>query len=769
MGSHLTGFPHTVNGFKISDGYLLPNPNVYPKFEISDGIGSNDQSLDFSSLGVPFLPSLGLGDSSFASILSMGSMGKEGDTFSPTDDTDVSDTVLKYISQVLLEEEMEEKPCMFHDSLALQAAEKSLYEVLGESYPPRGQAPVCVDPSVESPDNCSFGTSSDHSIHSGSSSCTSYTIESQWNGDFSENNNRPSLLQTSIPENFVFQSTVDPGSRFSSHSQNGSANNGNGFMGSPASEFLVPNYFSQSELALHFKRGFEEASKFLPKANQLNVGFKSNALISELKQKASNTVVKVESDRKECSPPRLIRKKSHEREDEDLEERNNKQSAVLGDESELSDMFDKVLICARRRGQSSSSTADETLPNGPSKTLLPNEQTNGSNSGKARGKKQGKKKVVDLRTLLILCAQAITSNDNVTAKELIKQIRQHSSPYGDGSQRLAHYFVDALEARLAGTGTQIYTSLVAKRMSAADMLKAYQVYISVCPFVKVPIIFANNYISKAAEKATKLHIIDFGIFYGFHWPALIHCLANRPGGPPKLRITGIEFPHPGFRPAEAVQETGRRLVKYCERYNVPFEYHTIAQKWESIRTEDLKINSDEVIAVNCLCRFRNLLDETVVLNSPRDTVLKLIRKINPDVFVHSVVNGSYNAPFFVTRFREALFHFSALFDMCETNVSHEDNMRSMLEQKFYGREIMNIVACEGTERVERPESYKQWQVRNMRAGFVQLPLNPELMKRVKERVKARYHSDFMVDVDGRWMLQGWKGRIIYASSAWIPA
>ncbi|KAG8496394.1 hypothetical protein CXB51_007595 [Gossypium anomalum] len=717
MGSHLTGFPHTVNGFKISDGYLLPNPNVYPKFEISDGVGSNDQSLDFSSLGVPFLPSLGLGDSSFASILSMGSMGKEGDTFSPTDDTDVSDTVLKYISQVLLEEDMEEKPCMFHDSLALQAAEKSLYEVLGESYPPRDQAPVCVDPSVESPDNCSFGTSSDHSIHSGSSSCTSYSIESQWNGDFSENNNRPSLLQTSIPENFVFQSTVDPGSRF-----------------------FISFSKCQSELALHFKRGFEEASKFLPKGNQLNVGFKSNALTSELKQKASNTVVKVESDRKEYSPPRLIRKKSHEREDEDLEERNNKQSAVLGDESELSEMFDKVLICPGRRGQSSSSTADETLPNGPSKTLLPNEQTNGSNSGKARGKKQGKKKVVDLRTLLILCAQAITSNDNVTAKELIKQIRQHSSPYGDGSQRLAHYFVDALEARLAGTGTQIYTSLV-------------------------PIIFANNYISKAAEKASKLHIIDFGIFYGFHWPALIHRLAKRHGGPPQLRITGIEFPQPGFRPAEAVQETGRRLVKYCERHNVPFEYHAIAQKWETIRTEDLKINSDEVIAVNCLCRFRNLLDETVVLNSPRDTVLNLIRKINPDVFVHSVVNGSYNAPFLSQDSGRHSFIFSALFDMCETNVSHEDNMRSMLEQKFYGREIMNIVACEGTERVERPESYKQWQVRNMRAGFVQLPLSPELMKRVKERVKARYHSDFMVDVDGRWMLQGWKGRIIYASSA----
>ncbi|XP_022755782.1 scarecrow-like protein 14 [Durio zibethinus] len=766
MGSQFNGFPNSVTGFKFDSEYILPNSNEYPKFEISSGVRSNGQSLDFSSIGVPFLPSLGLDNSSTSP--SFLSMAKEGDSLSPSDDSDFSDAVLKYISQVLLEEDTEGKPCMFHDSLALQAAEKSLSEVLRDSYPTCNQAPLCSDRRVESPDSFSFGTPSDHSTYSSSSSssrscsCTSNSIDSLSHGDFGENNNKPSLSQTSIPDNFVFQSTVNSGSQSSGCFQNDSANNGDELAGSSVSEIAIPNYFSPSELALHFKRGIEEASKFLPKVNQLNIDFESNAWASELKQKAPKMVVKLESDGKEYSPPRLTGKKNHVREDEDLEEgRNNKQSAVLGDESELSDMFDKMLICDGRKGQSS--------PTCTANKALQNEPTNGSSIGKARGKKQGKKKAVDLRTLLILCAQAISSDDSVTANELIKQIRQHSSPSGDGSQRLAHFFVDALEARLAGTGTQIYTSLGAKRASAADMLKAYYVYLSACPFMKMSICFAKNNILKVAEKATTLHIIDFGIFNGFQWPTLIHHLANRPGGPPKLRITGIEFPQRGFRPAEGVQETGHRLARYCERYNVPFEYNAIAQKWETVRTEDLKINSNEVIAVNCLFRFKYLLDETVVLNSPRDTVLNLIRKIHPDIFVHSVVNGSYNAPFFVTRFREALFHFSALFDMCETVVPHEDHMRPMLEQQFYGREIMNIIACEGTERVERPESYKQWRVRNLGAGFTQLPLDAELMKKVRDKVKECYHSDFVVDVDGGWMLQGWKGRIIYASSAWIPA
>jgi hypothetical protein len=169
-------------------------------------------------------------------------------------------------------------------------------------------------------------------------------------------------------------------------------------------------------------------------------------------------------------------------------------------------------------------------------------------------------------------------------------------------------------------------------------------------------------------------------------------------------------------------------------------------------------------------RFTTLTGSgTVVVNSPRNAVLNLIRKMNPDIFVHSILNGSYNAPFFVTRFREALFHFSAMFDILDTNITREDPMRLMFEKEFFGREVMNVVACEGSERVERPESYKQWQIRNMRAGFRQLPLDREVMKKLKGKLKDRYHNDFVVNEDGHWLLQGWKGRIIYASSCWLPA
>ncbi|KAK3148907.1 hypothetical protein QOZ80_3AG0210310 [Eleusine coracana subsp. coracana] len=447
--------------------------------------------------------------------------------------------------------------------------------------------------------------------------------------------------------------------------------------------------------------------------------------------------------------------------DLESEQRSSKQSALCEEET-VREMFDKVLLC----------TNENCEFHAP---LPPDAQISGGyvkGSGNRRGRRKGKsgasleEEAVDLTTLLIHCAQAAAIDDHRSSKELLKQIRKHSSAVGDAGQRLAHCFADGIEARLAGTGSNVYRSLAAKRTSTSDIVKAFGLYVTACPFKKVSHFFANITILNSSKGAAKLHIIDYGIQYGFQWPVLIQRLSKRPGGPPSLRITGIDFPQPGFRPAERIEATGRRLHEYARMLNVPFEYRAIAAKWDTIQAEDLKISSDELLVVNCLYRMRNMMDETVTDDSPRTRVLNTINKMKPHLFIHGVVNGTYNAPFFVTRFKEALFHFSSLFDMLEVNASRTDELRLLIERDFFGREALNVIACEGTERIERPETYKQWQLRNLRAGFRQLPLNEEIMKRSRYKVNKSYHRDFLVDEDNKWMLQGWKGRIIFALSAW---
>lgn len=672
MDSLLTENSNFLSGLKFDHGSIsiCPNKNLINEFKKKSG--SVDGFLDpIKDLSPP--------------------SSTTSDVESPEDtDSSTSNSILKFISEMLMEEDLEQKTCMLQDCLALQATEKSFYDVLDQKY----------SPDLEE--------------------CSSIKIQSTL------------TLSTENPDH-VFSPQCS-----SSDSINGCCcdSNSSAVLDSVTKPVLDSLFVSD----------------------------------------ACTEIFDVEDNSRSGSIAANRGKKNHQREEDDGGgERSTKQTAFTREEAEDDDedvkLFDEVLLCPGLIHNVKCPLFDDNFNEEPNaKPLFGRGRTI---DAKKKKKKNGRKgEVVDLWTLLTQCAQAVASNDHRSSTELLKQIRQHSSAFGDGNQRLAHYFANGLEARLDGTVTRSYLGQLGFMSSAADILKAYQMWVQASPFKRMSNFFANRTIMKMAEKAEKtsrLHIIDFGILYGFQWPCLIQRIAKRPGGPPKLKITGIELPQPGFRPAERVEETGRRLLKYCKRFGVEAEYHSVAKKWETIELDDLKIDPEEMTVVNCLYRLRNLPDESVVMDSPRDTVLNLIRRINPDLFVFGSVNGTYNAPFFLTRFREALFHFSSLFDMFDATVEREDEHRMLFEREVYGRDAMNVIACEGLARVERPETYKQWQVRTVRAGFRQIPLDQDIFKRVKHTVRMEYHKDFIIDLDGQWMLQGWKGRVIHALSCWVPA
>jgi hypothetical protein len=392
--------------------------------------------------------------------------------------------------------------------------------------------------------------------------------------------------------------------------------------------------------------------------------------------------------------------------------------------------------------------------------------------------------VDDLETLLIRCAEAVATNDRRSACELTWRIKRQSSPIGDATQRLAHYFAEGLEARLAGRGSQLYRSLMAKRTPVVELLKAYKLIMSVCCFLRVFFLFTNKTIYNAVMGRNKLHIVHYGVNDGFQWPHLFRCLADRDGGPPAVRITGItspmpEFrpaeqiedisPRPGFRPAEQIEDIERRLANCARQFGVPFKFRAITAKSEDVRVEDLNINPDEVLIVNSLLHFRYLMDESVVINrlNPRDMVLNTIREMKPAVFINAIVNASYNTTFFATRFRQVLHNFAAHFDMMETTVPRDNHERLLVERDIIARCAMNNIACEGRDRVERPQNYREWQIRKQRAGLRQLPLDPDIVQMLKAKVKKQYNKHFMINEEHQWLLQGWKGRMLYALSTWV--
>uniref|UniRef100_A0ACD5TIL7 Uncharacterized protein n=1 Tax=Avena sativa TaxID=4498 RepID=A0ACD5TIL7_AVESA len=447
-----------------------------------------------------------------------------------------------------------------------------------------------------------------------------------------------------------------------------------------------------------------------------------------------------------------------------LQGRRNKQFAIFYDQPIRNEMFDKVLLCSDHKPL-------DVLPESVVDKSTKNSQNGqGRKPGQKtmRGKTRKKKEVVDLRTLLIHCAEAVSVNNLSLANDTLKTIRQHSSPSGDDSQRLAFYLADCLEIRLSGNGSQINQKFISTPRNAADILKLFHLCFTICPYLRASYYFSNKTILDVSKGKPRVHIIDFGICFGFQWPSLLKQFANREGGPPELRITGIEVPLPGFRPDEMNRNTWLRLVEYANMFKVPLEYQQISSKWEAISIEDLNIEEDEVLIVNCIHRMKNLGDETISINSARSRVLNTIRMMKPKVFIHGVVNGSYSTPFFLSRFKEVMYHYTALFDIFDKTTQRDNETRMMIESDIYRYAILNVIACEGSERTERPESYKKWKVRSIRARFEQLPLNPAIVKGIQSMVRQIYHKDFCVDEEDQYLVFGWKGRILYAISTWKP-
>jgi GRAS domain family len=320
---------------------------------------------------------------------------------------------------------------------------------------------------------------------------------------------------------------------------------------SSTSEGSVQDSRIENIMVTEFERGIAEGKKFLPTINKQVMDLQqSTHSIGLVKHKDDYSVGL-------CEEVKSVGSKSKKSIiDPDLghsEGRQNKISMVYPEEPVRDDTYDKVLL------DHEGDYAKEQILN------LQESIQHEANSGIYTQTKEGH---TELQLLLHQCSEAVAIDDRLRAKKLVEQIRKQSSRNGNGIQRLACILADALEARLAGIGREYYQGIMTKRVIAPDsyFLKAYHLYLTAAPFVRVYFSFANNNIIREAENASKLHIVDLGINHGFQWPPLIQALAKRKGGPPNLRITGIDFPQPGFRPAKKVEEIGKRLENYARSF-----------------------------------------------------------------------------------------------------------------------------------------------------------------------------------------------------------
>ncbi|XP_078178860.1 scarecrow-like protein 34 [Carex rostrata] len=691
------------------------------------------------------------------------------------------DPTLDFISRYLLEEEIDELNITARkDDDALREIEKPFYEILGQKYP------FSLDKQLVAPCQSEADSSSTFCISKAQVGFNS-TSKQDFLMDPTLDFISRCLLEEEIDElNITAQKDDDTlreiekpfyeilGQKypFSLDKQpvapcQSEADSSSTFCNSKAqvgfnstSKISVHDSFIGTTPVMEFHKGIEEGLKFLPNINILATDIKEKMISvdnAEVKDENSVGFKLVEKENVRAKSRSMIKRSIDCRDLDTLEGPNRKMSMIYSEEPNTDDVYDRVLL---DHGEDHMKEEIWGL-----REILQKEASSNC-----------KKKQVqicvhsDLCTLLIHCSEAVAIYDLCRAQEVLSKIRIQSSRNGNGIQRLASVLADALEARLAGVGREYYHGLIAKQVSIPDIsiLKAYHLYLNAAPFARVSYGFSNHNILNAAKNARKLHVIDLGIRFGFQWPSLIQALAKREGGPPQLRITGIDFPEPGFRPAKRIKDMGRRFEEYARSFSVPFEYKAIASsQWELIHIEDLNINDDEVVIVNSMLRFKKVKDESFEIDSQRNRVLKLIREIKPRVFIFSDVCRSYS-PNFLTRFRQVLSTYSVFFDLLDTTIPRGNKERQLPENMLFVHEIINIIACEGSDWIERPETLKQWQRRSLRAGFEQLSVDPYIVKECNDLVRNFYDKQYFIEEDENWLVEGWKGRVLFGVTAWKP-
>ncbi|XP_031490076.1 scarecrow-like protein 21 isoform X1 [Nymphaea colorata] len=370
-----------------------------------------------------------------------------------------------------------------------------------------------------------------------------------------------------------------------------------------------------------------------------------------------------------------------------------------------------------------------------------------------------------VKQVLIACAKAIAENNLTVADWFMSELNQMVSVSGTPIERVSAYMLEGLKAKLVSSGSSIYKSLKCKEPTSADLLTYMHKLYEVCPYFKFGYLSANGAIADALKGEDRVHIIDFQIAQGSQWISLIQALAARPGGPPHVRITGIDDAVSAYARGGGLQLVGQRLSYIAKSCNVPFEFNGAGISGCDVEVDMLKLQPHEALAVNFPFQLHHMPDESVSTANHRDRLLRLVKGLSPKVvtLVEQECNAN-TAPFF-PRFMEALSYYTAMFESIDVTMPRDDKNRISVEQHCLAGEIVNIIACEGAERVERHELFDKWRSRFMMAGFKPYPLSSLVNSTIKDLLQSYCKHYSLEEREGALFL-GWKNRPLIASCAW---
>ncbi|KAI9161258.1 hypothetical protein LWI28_015785 [Acer negundo] len=369
--------------------------------------------------------------------------------------------------------------------------------------------------------------------------------------------------------------------------------------------------------------------------------------------------------------------------------------------------------------------------------------------------------------LLLACAEAVGCRDTQLADSMLNQIWASANPWGDSLQRVSYCFALGLKSRLSllhnninANGTFSYGVTNVSLINREEKMEAFHLLYQTTPYIAFGFMAANEAISQAAQGKDSLHIIDLGMEHTLQWPSLLRSLASRPEGPPKIRISGLIHDQNRLE----IETNMKILVQDAiSSLGIALEFTLISEPVTTalLTEENLNLREGEALFVNSIMHLHKYVKES---RGSLKAILQAIKKLNPTLLTVVEQDANHNGPFFLGRFLESLHYYSAIFDSLEACLPRNSPQRLNIERLHLAEEIRNIVAYEGSDRIERHERVDQWRRQLGRAGFQVVGL--KCLSQARMMLSVYGCDGYTLGSEKGCLLLGWKGRPIMLASAW---
>ncbi|XP_027339666.1 DELLA protein RGL1-like [Abrus precatorius] len=378
------------------------------------------------------------------------------------------------------------------------------------------------------------------------------------------------------------------------------------------------------------------------------------------------------------------------------------------------------------------------------------------------------KEDVALAESLLASAEKVGYQQFERASKLLSHCESLASKTGNPVKRVVHYFAEALRQRIDRETGRVSSKDLQKlelfdpEKAAKELNPTIVAFYEDLPFCQIAVFTSIQAIIDNVADAKKIHVIDLEIRKGGQWTILMKALESRHECPIELlKITAVES---GTTSKHIVEDTGKRLKDFAQCLNIPFYFNVVmVPDMLHLKEEQFDIDPEETIAVYSQCALRINIQHSKQL----ETLMRVIRTINPNVMVVIEIEANHNSTSFVNRFIEALFFFSAFFDCLETCMKGDEKNRMIMESMYFNHGIRNIVAEEGEERKTRNVKVDVWRAFFSRYGMVETELSSLSLYQADLVAKRFPCARFCtLNMNGRCLLIGWKGTPISSVSVW---